>query len=212
MKIEMGESLLYSWLIHEKECQLAQTNWKASKYWVLGHEEELKTLLKASQESKYKFFEKKKPVSLQQIINQAEIDVIGIRDEDSTVYAVDVAFHENGLNYVSREKTTVKIGEKGLRTAMCLYGYFGIKKAEIVFTSPKVGKAIEAEAREIEREMKAIFEKCSLDFEFRVILNDAFRQDILDPVLGKSKRIADTSELFLRSYQLTQMFGDKNSR
>jgi len=30
MKIEMGESLLYSWLRHVKECQIAQTNWKVS--------------------------------------------------------------------------------------------------------------------------------------------------------------------------------------
>ena len=26
MKIEMGESLIYSWLRHEKLCQLVQTN------------------------------------------------------------------------------------------------------------------------------------------------------------------------------------------
>ena len=30
MKIEMGESLLYSWLRHVKECQIVQTNWKVS--------------------------------------------------------------------------------------------------------------------------------------------------------------------------------------
>lgn len=28
MKIEIGESLLLSWLKHIKECQLVQTNWK----------------------------------------------------------------------------------------------------------------------------------------------------------------------------------------
>ena len=28
MKIEIGESLIYSWLRHEKQCQLVQTNWK----------------------------------------------------------------------------------------------------------------------------------------------------------------------------------------
>ena len=32
MKIEMGESLIYSWLRHEKHCQLTQKNWKASAY------------------------------------------------------------------------------------------------------------------------------------------------------------------------------------
>ena len=33
MKIEMGESLIYSWLRHEKLCQLVQTNWKVSPFW-----------------------------------------------------------------------------------------------------------------------------------------------------------------------------------
>ena len=28
MKIEMGESLFYSWLRHVKDCQIVQTNWK----------------------------------------------------------------------------------------------------------------------------------------------------------------------------------------
>lgn len=27
MKIEMGESLFYSWLRHVKECQIVQTSW-----------------------------------------------------------------------------------------------------------------------------------------------------------------------------------------
>jgi hypothetical protein len=30
MKIEMGESLILSWLRHSKNCQVVQTNWKPS--------------------------------------------------------------------------------------------------------------------------------------------------------------------------------------
>lgn len=41
MKIEMGESLFYSWLRHVKECQIVQTNWKASPQWQLQHEDKL---------------------------------------------------------------------------------------------------------------------------------------------------------------------------
>ena len=33
MKIEMGESLVYSWLRHVMECQIVQNNWKPSAYW-----------------------------------------------------------------------------------------------------------------------------------------------------------------------------------
>lgn len=42
MKIEMGESLFYSWLRHVKECQVVQMNWKPSPSWQLQNEEELK--------------------------------------------------------------------------------------------------------------------------------------------------------------------------
>ena len=44
MKIEMGESLFYSWLRHVKECQIVQTNWKVSPQWVLQNEDELQRL------------------------------------------------------------------------------------------------------------------------------------------------------------------------
>jgi hypothetical protein len=33
MKLEMGESLVFLWLKHEKQCQSVQMNWKASKEW-----------------------------------------------------------------------------------------------------------------------------------------------------------------------------------
>ena len=44
MKIEMGESLFYSWLRHVKECHLVQMNWKVSSQWDLLHEQELEKL------------------------------------------------------------------------------------------------------------------------------------------------------------------------
>lgn len=45
MKVEVGESLFYSWLRHVKECQVVQTNWKVSPQWEMRHEEELSDLL-----------------------------------------------------------------------------------------------------------------------------------------------------------------------
>ncbi len=41
MKIEMGESLLYSWLRHVKECQIVQTNWKVSSKWDLKNADKI---------------------------------------------------------------------------------------------------------------------------------------------------------------------------
>ena len=38
MKLEMGESLFYSWLRHVKGCQIVQTNWKISSSWQRKHD------------------------------------------------------------------------------------------------------------------------------------------------------------------------------
>ena len=53
-----------------------------------------------------------------------------------------MAFHESGLNYGSRQETVTKIVEKIIRTAMCLYGYFDARCAEIVSASPKINPAV----------------------------------------------------------------------
>ena len=44
MKIEMGESLVLSWLRHIEKCQLVQLNWKVSNCWEGYNSEEAKTL------------------------------------------------------------------------------------------------------------------------------------------------------------------------
>ena len=45
MKIEMGESLFYSWLRHVKECQIVQTNWTTSSQWQLSNEDRLEDIM-----------------------------------------------------------------------------------------------------------------------------------------------------------------------
>jgi len=74
MKIEMGESLFYSWLRHVKECQIVQTNWTTSPQWTLQHTDELSALMAASDKL---FWEKrgyhiyKKTGSVKQLLQQA---------------------------------------------------------------------------------------------------------------------------------------------
>ena len=46
-----------------------------------------------------------KESTFEQLLKQAEIDVLGINTEESTVYGIDVAFHGAGLNYGSKEET-----------------------------------------------------------------------------------------------------------
>lgn len=147
MKIEMGESLIYSWLRHEKLCQLVQTNWKVSPFWELENRQEIEDLFVICRNY---FLEKhsldiSKGCSLEQFLKQAEIDGIGIAysTEAPYIYAVDVAYHEGGLNYGGKDETITKIAQKCIRTALCLYGYFCMSTGEVLFVSPKITPAIE---------------------------------------------------------------------
>lgn len=142
------------------------------------------------------------------MIRQGECDAVGvsIKNGAAKVFAVDVAFHEGGLNYGTRRVTVMKILAKSLRTAMCLYGFLDIKDAEIVFASPKIYPAVIQDALPCVADANALLASHGFGFHIRVIANDEFNDDVLRPMLQKSADIADTSELFLRSYQLIQMF------
>ena len=96
MKIEMGESLFYSWLRHVKACQIVQTNWKVSPQWPLQHEEELAELLSATDNlfsTKYGYKVFKKNTSLSQIIQQGECDAVGLSIANGPLLNLDIPFH-----------------------------------------------------------------------------------------------------------------------
>lgn len=211
----MGESLIYSWLRHIKKCQLVQTNWKVSLHWSFKNEIEIKNLfakldIHYQTKMRYKIFKKTSCVS--QIIKQTESDALGIHIENGSTsfYTVDIAFHEQGLCYGTKEETTAKIIAKMVRTAFCLYGYFDIKNAEIIFAAPKVSDSI---LNELDIDyLNKFFSENGFDFNFKVIFNNSFNNDILQEVLKISKDVADTNELFLRSYQMCAMFKKNNKR
>ena len=219
MKIEMGESLIYSWLRHVKECQIVQTNWKSSQKWIFNHNGEIETMLNEldeyfSDQYGYKVF--KKNVSLSQIILQGECDVLGLNvafDENgenpkNNYYAVDIAYHQQGLNYGSKTETVLKIIAKCIRTIFSLYGFLGAREGEIIFASPKVGKRIYEMANPLIEMLNAYFKSKGFNFNIRFIYNESFNEKIIKPVALACNSIADTSELFVRAYQLIEMFSD----
>jgi len=213
MKIEMGESLFYSWLRHVKECQIVQTNWKVSPQWTLCHEDELEEIRRKTDEyfaKNYGYSIYKKNASLSQIIQQGECDALGIsiQDGENKVYAVDVAFHERGLDYGSRGTTVMKVINKCLRTAMCIYGFIGSKDADIYFASPKINPGILQDALPCIEDAQRLMDELGYRFHFRIIANNDFRDTVLNPILLVSGGVADTNELFLRSYQMLSMFDD----
>lgn len=211
MKIEMGESLFYSWLRHVKECQIVQTNWKVSSQWSLLNADKLEQMMKMvdnhySQKYGYAIF--KQNASLSQLLQQGECDVLGvfIQPDETRYYAVDVAFHEAGLNYGSCDTTVMKVLEKCARTAFCLHGYMATKEAEVIFASPKINPSVLSGLEKCIEEMNTIFLENGYDFNFRVIANEEYNELVLKPILLASDGVADTSELFLRSYQMYKMF------
>ena len=216
MKIEMGESLFYSWLRHVKACQIVQTNWKVSQHWELKHEAEIEAMMKTIDNhfsSKYGYGIFKGNVSHRQLLQQGECDALGVQLSDSgnKTYAIDVAFHESGLNYGDRRTTVMKVIEKCARTAFCLYGYMNAKDTEIIFASPKINPAVLNDLEPCISDLNDIFSENGFDFIFCVIANEEFNGQVLQPILNASKGVADTSELFLRSYQLFTLFSDEKA-
>ena len=150
----------------------------------------------------------KKNSSLAQLLRQAEVDALGISmsDEGAKLYAVDVAYHENGLNYGGRKETVEGIAKKFLRTSMCLHGYFEINDGEIIFASPKINASVFNDIEPIMTDLNFLLSKYNFGFKARLIANDDFNEKILKPIITASDGVADTSELFMRAYQLTKMF------
>lgn len=212
MKIEMGESLLYSWLRHVKECQIVQLNWKPSQNWIIQNQKEQNEIMNITkpyfkERYNYDLYGKN---SLDQLIKQSEIDVLGISDNDGIkeIFAVDVAFHESGLNYGSRKETVQRVLKKCIRSAMCIYSYFNIENVEIVFASPKINPNVFNELNPKFEELNKLFDTLGFNVKFSLIANQDFKEKVLDWVINNSEKISDTSEYFLRSYQLYNLFND----
>jgi hypothetical protein len=215
MKIEIGESLLLSWLRHVKGCQLVQTNWKASvNSWDLMNEEVIERLMNQSNEffkANYQYEIYKGNTSFTQLIQQAEIDVIGATyaNNEQHLYAIDVAFHEAGLNYGTKDETIMRVVKKTFRAAMCIYGYFGYSSADIIFASPKINNNVMELLSLCMNQVEHILRDLGLNYNIRLIANSEFDENILQPVLAATSFVADTSELFMRSLQMYNLFANK---
>lgn len=220
MKIEMGESLFYSWVRHVKGCQIVQTNWKASPKWERQNEEEVEkisdSIIKCFADRGYSIYNENTSVS--QVIKQGESDVLGVSlhegdsEECNTydIYAVDVAYHRNGLHYTGGTKENIeKVIFKLFRTAMCIFSYFNTANAEIIFAAPKISDGLYEELKENIGVLQSELNSKGYSFKFRLIANDDFNKNVLEAILECSDDIADTNELFMRSYQLFEMFEKK---
>ncbi|MDM1377657.1 MULTISPECIES: hypothetical protein [Myroides] len=201
MKLEIGESLILSYLKHVKKCVFYQTNWKISSKWETFNDEKVQTIYdKIKSDVMFDVFKKSQ---LSQLLKQAEIDVIGM-DSSNTIYAIDIAFHEAGLNYGSKEETKNRILKKLLRSYLSLLSYFPDKNYELIFASPKVNNATEAIIHSYFFELEKKFSNENVKFKF--CSNKVFKDEILIPTIKNTKVDSDTNELFLRATRLLGLF------
>lgn len=204
--------MIYSWLRHVKKCQIAQTNWKTSPLWKAApdRKEDMRAVVAEIQQHfialNLNVF--KNDQDLEQALRQVEGDVIGISwsSGEPTLYAAESAFHEFGLNYGSKEVTCAKVISKLARTAIALQIFLPGLNSELFFASPKIHNNIMEILPKAIDELNAIFERHSMNCKARLIANGDFQKEILDPVKALQENVSDTSEIFLRSLQMVNLF------
>jgi hypothetical protein len=205
MKIEIAENLIYSFLKHVEGCRIVQTNWKTSNQWKITEYEEKQSrelFEKINNSSLFQGIFKNN--SFDQLIKQAEIDVIGINTTEKSIFGIDVAFHEAGLNYGSTEETALRILKKIFRTIFIMQTYFSdFDKFNSFFVTPKVNPSTEKPIRNLIEEANKIIDDDMISIDF--IANESFYSSIVDSTLKNIDDDNDTSELFLRSIKLMQL-------
>ena len=210
MKVEIGESLIRTWLRHVEGCQFAELNWKSSPIWPANESSNVEVIFESIKAESPKTISTK---NLSQFLKQAEVDVLGQRVESDGLvktHFVDIAYHSGGLNYGGTAKTKVRVQKKIIRSALLALEYFPQSDSTIYFITPFIGATMKS-AVEQGFELAAQFFVDYGNLSFELIVADNFKTRVLDEVLALESEVADTSELFLRSWQLVAPFIDINS-
>jgi len=207
MKIDIGESLVSSYLRHVKNCYIVQTNWKPSGNWV----PETGSYQKAGKEfdriQHHPAFTEIFKTGFDQTLKQTELDVLGV-DLQDTIYAVNVTFHEYGINFGAKTDTRNRVIKNLLRAYLAMNVYFPDKKHILMFCSPKVSPVTEEIIADYFRILESDFG--SEQTKFLYISNENFRDTVMMETLERIQEEFDTSELFLRSFKLLTIYAGDN--
>lgn len=200
MKLDMAESLCCSYLRHVKQCWVVQSNWKVSEHWDKNESdqelEQLFTSMRGLFDTDGSVF--KKTTGAGQFLKQGEIDVVGV-DQKGNVHAIDIAFHEAGLNYGD---TQARVLKKLLRMVVILKAYLPKQAAlNIYFVSPKVHPAALRPLNQVFQKLRTAYP----DFQWHLFTNEEFASHIVQPTLEKAESVADTAELFVRAHKLLKL-------
>ncbi|BCG58410.1 hypothetical protein PUR_18350 [Paenibacillus sp. URB8-2] len=186
------------------------------KSWESYNDAVVESMMKDSDQyfkGKYSLDLFKQNSSYSQLLQQAEIDALGMEVGGANVvqniYGIDVAFHENGLNYGSKKEETIsRVLKKMIRTAMAIHGYFNLNTGNIIFAAPKISAAIREPLQLYISELQELFHGKGLNFRFELLCNADFKEKIFNVVTTLSNSVSDTSELFMRSIQMYNLFVD----
>ena len=212
MKIEIGESLVASWLKHVKCCTLVQTNWKPSPQWTAHNTDEIERLVEDGKNYFRDLNVFRNNAGASQILLQTECDVIGLvqeANEHGGIYrwhVVEVAFHENGVQYGTKHVTAAKIVGKMFRAAIGLLCYMDVREGEIYFATPKATRSYAEVIRPAFDRVVEFFRDRGFGFQFHLLMNNEFLHEILSPVNDLAEVVSDTAELFLRATQLQAVY------
>lgn len=216
MKIEVGESLMRSWLRHVQQCQVAELNWKPSATWTSDKAEKNLDAAQKLMDHTQAFFQThlaenifKRTKTAAQLMKQAELDVLGLKMRENIVeqvIGVDIAFHERGLNYGGTSDTIIRVLKKLIRSTMIARYHFQSIPSQIIFASPFVGKTRLNPLIDAVDMLKECYSDLGIETEISLIMNENFKTEIINPTLARAETVADTSEIFLRSYQLLSLF------
>ena len=204
MKIEVCESLACSYLRHVKRCWIIQANWKApGDWWECQDADTIFSEMKQRFDPDDSVFKKTKDSG--QLFKQGEIDVVGV-DQKGNLHAMEVAFHEDGLNYKDTEKRVLK---KMLRTLFILRNLsLAPDCIHIYFLSPIVRP-------KVQELLEITFDKLRgeyADVGWHLMTNHDFAESVVRPTLDNASAVADSSELFVRSVKLLETAQKRSSR
>jgi hypothetical protein len=203
MKIDIGESLVYSYLHHVKNCYIVQTNWKPSGNWIAKPALLNRVGKEFDKIQSHPAFTEIFKTGFDQTVKQTEIDVLGL-DQDETVYAVNVTFHEYGINFGAKTDTRNRVIKNLLRAKLALSIYFPDKKHVLMFCSPRVSPGTEEIINDYFKILDTDFS--SEQTRFMYVSNDKFRDIVLMETIDCIQEEFDTSELFLRSFKLMTLY------
>ena len=203
MKVEVGESLVRSWLRHVEGCEFAELNWKPSTTWGRQPSDKASMYFERAKESLEGAIRQDQSIS--QFLKQSEVDVLGYSHDKPILHMADVAFHSNGLSYGDATATSRRIYKKLIRSAILALTYYPNTDTNIYFITPVITPGVYNAVKRAVEEAELVFkEEATISFE--LIVRDDFYSRILKEVMDLQGAVADTSEIFMRSWQLIAPF------